>query len=143
MRKEDMTTAELLAEAVGIVCAFVYVGLQIYYGVAYGVSVGQVLMNVAMLILVFVGLTLLQFYPERVNGLTREICSGKVRKLTIHMVGLAKLIFVASLLFTTICDVMGHQLNAGYSLIVVVLIVVITLVYEYRIIKILKNNTKK
>ena len=140
MKKESMTTAELLMEAVGIVCAVIYVGLQIYYGVDYGVSGGQILMNVAMLALVYVGLSLLEIYPERVNGLTREVCSGKVRKLTIHMVGLAKLIFVVSLLFTSICDVMGHQLNTGYSLVVVVLIVVVTLVYEYRIIKILKNR---
>lgn len=143
MKREDMTTAELLMEAVGIVCALIYVGLQIYYGVAYGVSGIQIMMNVVMLILVFAGLTLLQIYPERVNGLTREVCSGKVRRLTIHMVGLAKLIFEVSLLFTTICDVMGHQLNSGYSLVVVVLIVAVTLIYEYKIIKILKNNIKK
>lgn len=143
MKKEDMTTAEIFAEAVGVVCALLYVGLQIYYGVVYGVAGTQIMMNVAMLILVFAGLTLLQVYPERVNGLSREVCSGKVRKLTIHMVGIAKLIFVVSLLFTTICDVMGHQLNSGYSLVVVVLIVVVSLVYEYRIIKILKNNVKR
>ena len=33
MRKDEMTTTDLLLEAVGIVAAFVYLGLQIYYGI--------------------------------------------------------------------------------------------------------------
>lgn len=36
--KEDMTTAGLLAEAVGIVAGLVYIGMQIYYGISYGVA---------------------------------------------------------------------------------------------------------
>ena len=36
MRKDEMTTTDLLLEAVGIVAAFVYLGLQIYYGIIYG-----------------------------------------------------------------------------------------------------------
>ena len=32
MKKEEMTTVDFLLEAVGIVAALVYLGLQIYYG---------------------------------------------------------------------------------------------------------------
>lgn len=56
---------------------------------------------------------------ERVNNLPKEICSGKIRKYTIHMVRAVKLIFVLSLLFTSICDVAGVQINKGYSLVTV------------------------
>lgn len=142
MRKNEMTWIAMLAEAVGIVSALLYLGLQIYYGFAYGVNFLNVAMNVAAMILVYTGLTLLQVYPERVNGLTREVCSGTVRKYTVRMVRLAKLIFVVSLLFTSICDVLGEQINTGYSLVVVALIVITALYYEYKIIRIIRNQKK-
>ena len=140
MRKDEMTTTDLLLEAVGIVAAFVYLGLQIYYGIIYGAELISILMNGVMLILVYVGLTLLCFYPEKVNGLTKEACTGKVRIYTIHMVRAVKLIFVISLLFTSICDVMGVQLNGGYSLVAVALIVAVTVFYEVKIIRILRKR---
>lgn len=143
MKKDDITMGGMLAEAVGIVSALIYLGLQVYYGAAFGVDFLRIGMNVAALLLVYAGLTLLAVYPERVNGLSREICTGKIRIYTIHMVRAAKLIFVGSLLFTSICDVMGHQLNGGYSLIVVVLIVAAALFYEVKIIRLLKERNKK
>lgn len=143
MKKNEMTWAAMLAEAVGIVSALIYMGLQIYYGFVYGAQVINIGMNVAAMLLVYAGMTLLSVYPERVNGLTREVCSGDVRKYTIRMVRAAKLIFVEGLLFTSICDVMGKQLKAGYSLVVVVLIVAVVAYYEYRIIRIIRHHYKK
>ena len=136
---EEMTTVDFLLEAVGIVAALVYLGLQIYYGIVYGVSFTGIILNAAILILVYVGLTLLARYPERVNNLPKEICSGKIRKYTIHMVRAVKLIFVLSLLFTSICDAAGVQINKGYSLVTVALIVIVTVVYEGKIIKLLRK----
>lgn len=138
-----MTAIDLLAEAAGIVSALIYLGLQIYYGIAYGVNAFHITMNVAALILIYTGLTLQQFYPERVNRLTKEVCSGRIRRYTIQMVRAVKLIIVASLLFTSVCDVMGHQLNKGYSLVVVVLIFAAVAGFEYKIIRILHSNKKK
>ena len=140
MKKEEMTTVDFLLEAVGIVAALVYLGLQIYYGIVYGVSFTGIILNAAILILVYVGLTLLARYPERVNNLPKEICSGKKRKYTIHMVRAVKLIFVLSLLFTSICDAAGVQINKGYSLVTVALIVIVTVVYEGKIIKLLRGK---
>lgn len=140
MKKEEMTMIDLMLEAVGVVSALVYLGLQIYYGISYGVNLITVIMNAAVLILVYLGLTLLTVYPERVNGLSREVCSGQIRKYTIHMVRLIKLIFVLGLLFASICDVMGHQINSGYSIIVVVLVVLTALYYEWKIIRILRKK---
>ena len=124
-----MTNMDFLLEAVGIVAAMIYLGLQIYYGIVYGVAFTGIILNAAILILVYVGLTLLARYPERVNNLPKEICSGKIRKYTIHMVRAVKLIFVLSLLFTSICDAAGVQINKGYSLVTVALIVIVTVVY--------------
>lgn len=135
-----MSTAELLLEAAGIVSAVLYIGLQIYYGILYGSGFLHICLNAAVLLLVYSGLTLLAVYPERVNGLTKEACTGKVRKYTIQMVRSVKLIFVISLLFTSVCDIMGIELNAGYSLVVVVLIVAVALLYENKIIRILKRR---
>lgn len=143
MHRNEMTWQAMLAEAVGIVSALVYLGLQIYYGIVYDVNLWNVVMNVAAMILVYAGLTLLGVYPERVNGLPKEVCSGTVRMYTIRMVRSVKLIFVLGLLFTSICDVVGRQINTGYSLVVVVLIVIVAFYYEYRIIRILRNRNKK
>ena len=139
-RAAHPATVDFLLEAVGIVAALVYLGLQIYYGIVYGVSFTGIILNAAILILVYVGLTLLARYPERVNNLPKEICSGKIRKYTIHMVRAVKLIFVLSLLFTSICDAAGVQINKGYSLVTVALIAVVTVVYEGKIIKLLRGN---
>lgn len=138
-----MTWPAMLAEAVAIVSGVIYLGLEVYYGISYGADMFQTAMNIAAMLLVYAGLTVLTVYPERVNGLTREVCSGDVRMYTLRMVRLAKLIFVEGLLFASICDVMGIEINAGYSLVVVVLIVAVAGYYEYRIIRILRDRQKK
>lgn len=143
MHKNEMTWQAMLAEAVGLVSVVVCLGLQIYYGVFYNVSAVHVLMNVAVLLLVYAGLTLLSIYPERVNGLTKEACSGSVRTYTIRMVRMAKLIFAGGLLFTSICDVMGKELPAACTVLILGLMVAVALYYEYRIIRILRERYKK
>ena len=140
MKKEDMTIIDLLLEAVGIVSALLYIGLQVYYGVSYGANPVTVFMNAAVLVLVYLGLTLLAIYPERVNGLTREVCSGQVRRDTIRMLRIIKIIFVAGLLFASVCDVMGHEMNSGYSIVVVVLVVLTAVYYEGKIIRTLRKK---
>ena len=91
MKKNEMTWQVMLIEAVGIVSAIAYLGLQIYYGIAFHVNPVNLMMNLVFMILVYVGLTLLAVYPERVNGLTREVCSGKIRQYTLRMVGWSSL----------------------------------------------------
>ena len=135
MKKNEMTWQVMLIEAVGIVSAIAYLGLQIYYGIAFHVNPVNLMMNLVFMILVYVGLTLLAVYPERVNGLTREVCSGKIRQYTLRMVRMV--------LFTSVCDALGKELKQGYSLIIVVLIAAIAVYYEGRIIHILKQNNKR
>lgn len=143
MKKEEMTVVDMLLEAVGIVAALVDVGLQIYYGVLYKTNAFQVLMNLLSLILIYAGLTLFACYPEKVNGLSKEACSGTVRTDTIRMVRLIKLIFMAIILFTSVCDVLGTQINSGYSLLAAVLIAGVAGYYEWKIIRTLRKTKGK
>lgn len=140
MKKEDMTTAGLLAEAVGIVAGLVYIGMQIYYGISYGVAAKNIILNVVMLLLVYAGLTLLARYPEKVNSLPKEKCSGMVRRDTLRMLAGVKLIFVLSLLGTSICDVMGIEISSWYSVAVVLLIVGTVFYQEGKIIHTIRRK---
>ena len=96
-----------------------------------------------MVLLVYIGLTLLGIYPERVNGLDIEVCSGKIRSYTIHMVLYIKLIFVLSLVFTSVCDVLGADVDGAYSLITVGIMILIAVLYEIKIFQILRNMRDK
>ena len=143
MRKEDFTVWNAVCESIGIVSTLIYVGLQIYCGILYGAGIFTIFTNVAMVLLVYIGLTLFAFYPERVNGLDPEVCTGKIRSYTIHMVLYIKLVFVFSLVFTSICDVLGADVDGAYSLITVAVIIVIAAFYEIKIIQILRNMRDK
>lgn len=143
MRKEDFTILNAICEAVGIISILLYIGLQIYCGVIYGTGIFTIFTNVAMVLLAYALLTMLTFYPERVNGLDASVCSGKIREFTIHMVLYIKLVFVLSLVFTSICDVMGADVDGAYSLIIVGIIILIAAFYEIKIFKILRNMRDK
>lgn len=145
MKKEEMTMPDMLLEAIGIVAIAAYGGLQIYYGILYTESnaIMQIIMNLLVLILVYLGLTLLQFYPERVNHLTREACIGKMRRYTIVMARYEKLIFAISLLFTSVCDILGLKLHKGGSWAVGILMVAVAVYFESKIIRLIKEKIEK
>ena len=139
MKKNHLSTETLVFEIISAIAALFYMGLQVYYGIVYGAGAVRIVMNVLILIRVYMGLTVLAIYPERVNGLSREVCTGAIRRYTIRMVELIKLVFVLSLLFTSICDALGYRVDAAYSLIVMGLILVVAVVFEVKIIKILRK----
>lgn len=143
MRKEDLTIGNAICEAVGMVATLLYAGLQVYCGILYRVPVLNIATNILMVLLVYIGLVMLVFYPEKVNRLEPEVCTGEVRRLTIHMLLYVKLIFVLSLLFTSICDVMGRDVDGAYSLISSGLMVIIAVGYEIKILRILKNRNEE
>ncbi len=142
MKKNRLSTEELVFEIISAVAALFYMVLQVYYGIVYGAGAMRILMNVLILILVYTGLAMLIRYPELVNGLPREVCTEDIRKYTIRMVELIKLVFVLSLLFTSICDALGYRIDAAYSLIVMAFILMIAVVFEVKIIKILRERKK-
>ena len=140
MKKEDMTPINAVFEAIGIVSSLLYIGLQIYCGMLYGTDVMTIITNIAMVLLVYIGLTVLSNCPEKVNRLDSEVCIGKVRKLTIKMLLYVKLIFVLSLLFTSVCDVIGMALDGAYSLISTGLMIGVAVGYEIKILNLLKEE---
>lgn len=142
MKIKDWTAAGLLTEATALVASLIYLGLQIYYGILYGVVMVKLITNIMVFILVFAGLTLLALFPEKVNRLSVQSCQGKIRQDTIWMVRLIKLIFVLSLLFTSICDILGIQIEAAYSLIAAGMMLATAIFYETRIIRELREQDK-
>lgn len=143
MRKEDLTMGNVICEAVGIVTTLLYVGLQIYCGIFYRVPVIHIVTNIVMVLLVYAGLVMLVLYPEKVNRLEPEVCTGQIRRLTIHMLLYVKLVFIISLLFTSICDVMGKDVDGAYSLISVGIMILIAVGYEIKIFQILKDMNEE
>ena len=131
MKKEEMTLLDLLLEALGIIGLLFYIGFQIYYGILYSVPIVTIIVNVLIMVLVYALLTGLCFFPEKVNGIKREMCKGKIKHYTIEMLRTIKLIFTLCLVFTSVCDVMGIEIQKGYSIIVVIAILVVAVYFLY------------
>ncbi len=140
MKREDMTSANAVCEAIGIVSSLLYIGLQIYCGILYETDMITIIMNIVMVVLVYVGITLLSVSPEKVNRLDPEVCTGKVRRLTIQMLLYVKLVFILSLLIPSVCDVLGVAVDSAYSLISTGLMIAIAVGYELKILKLLKEE---
>ena len=143
MRKEDITWVAMLMEAVSLVSAIIDIGLQIYCGVSYGATPMNIAMNLVMLIVIYAGFTMLSIYPEWVNHLHRGVCSGDVRKYTLRMVRISKMIIVAGLLLASISDVMGKALPAWCTIAVAICMIATIVYYEYKIIRILRERYKR
>ena len=98
MKKEDLTVPAIFAEAIGMILGIVYIGLQIYYGIVYKVAPYKFICNIAGVVLIYVGLSLVSCQPEKINRLPKEVCVGKVRKYSIRMIRLVKLVFIIGLM---------------------------------------------
>lgn len=140
MRREDMTVPVLLLEAVTLVLAIGYIVLQIFYGFMYHIAAYKFIMNVLAMFLIYAALTILCIYPERVNRLPREAFTPDIRRLTLWMLRLVKLVFIAGILVPSVFDVAGFEMKEATSLIVIGLLIATVLLYEYRIFRILRNR---
>ena len=60
-----MTFASAVLEAIDAILALAYIGLQIYYGVCYHIQVFKFVANILVLLLVYIAITWLQHYPEK------------------------------------------------------------------------------
>lgn len=140
MRKEDLSVPALLMEAVELILGIVYIGLQIYYGIMYHVSPARYIGNIACLLLLYLLLTILSCHPEKIHRIPEQMCVGEVRKLSIRMVRLVKLIFVVGLLIPCVCDTLGITVKEAYSLLVIGTILIVSVYYEVRILKIMRDH---
>ena len=140
MKKEDLTVPAILAEAVGILLCILYIGLQIFYGINYHVAPYKYICNIVGLVLVYAGLTILSNHPERINRISAQMCVGKIRIYSLRMLRLIKLIFVVGLMIPCVADVIGRQMQDVYSLIIIGLLLLVTIYYEYKIILTIRKN---
>ena len=139
MRKNEWSGIAVLVEITSAILEMIYLVLQIYYGLSYGVQPYKWILNILMSLLVYTGLQLLVFYPERINRLSPEICVGEVRKFSIRMVRLIKFVFVAGLMIPSVADAFGVFVPEAYSLIVILCMLVLAGFYEIKIIRLLKK----
>ena len=142
MNKKDMTALGAVGAALGILLVAGYLAIQIFYGVSYHIPPSRLICNLALALLVYGFLTMLGFYPEFVNQLPKDRCQGPVRKDTLAMVRIEKLLFMAALLVPSVSDALGHPMDGAYSLIAIGLMLVVALVFEIRIIRQLHKNDK-
>ena len=138
MNKRDMTKFDIFVEIVCGILLMVSVSLQVIYSVLHSLSIFSLIINVLIVVLVYIGLSMLSCYPEKVNAIPQEICIGNIRRYPIKMIRYAKLIFVASLVVPEVCDLLEHTLGQWYSFVVVVLIVGEIIYYEIKIIKLIR-----
>ena len=139
MRKRDITVVSAVMEEVSIIVAIAYIGWHIYYGVYYHVQPYKFIANILVLVLIYFGISWVQFYPEKLNHIPASVCEGKIRRYSLRLLFLVKFIFTAGLLVPCVFDVLGIGIRDAYSLIIVGLIIVVSVYYEYRIITELRN----
>lgn len=140
MKWQDWSIPAVIGEAVDILSLIAYIGLQIYYGSVYHVTWYMVGVNLLTACLIYVALTLLAVYPERINRIPQELCRGEVRKLSLRMVRFDKLIFLVGLLIPCIFDVAGMELPTVYNAGIIILMIFTAVYYEVRILMILKDR---
>ena len=77
MRKRDITVVSAVMEAMSIIFAIAYIGLQIYYGVYYHVQPFKFIANILVLVLIYFGISWVQFYPEKLNHIPASVCEDR------------------------------------------------------------------
>ncbi len=140
MKKEDLSVVALLFEAIDLILLVAYVGLQIYYGIFYHIPIQKYAVNILVLVIIYIGLSILSNYPEQLNRIPAYRCVGDVRKYSLRMIRIMKFVFIAGLLVPSVCDAFGYGIRDNYSVIFIVIAALDAIYYEYRILTILRNE---
>ena len=139
MGKKDPEVWEIIIEAITAVAVCVFFGLQIYYAYIYESGILTMFYHLAPVVLLYVGMTVLQIYPELLNG-SSEVLQEAVRMYAVRMVRNIKLLLVFGILLPSAADVLGISVDEAYSLLVLAGILGNI---GYYILRIYKYNTKK
>ena len=137
-----MTVGALLAETASIILVIAYIIFQIMYLYKYPMMTISGMIHIAVIILIYLFFTVLSVYPEWIHRLQANQCKGSIRKYSLRMVRSLKLLLIVGLLIPSIYDVMGKEMRPVYSLILIGILVILVVYYEYQIIRILRNNRK-
>lgn len=125
---------EIIVETVTVIAVVVFVGLQVYYGYVYESSLLTILYHLLPIALLYMGLLLLQMFPETLNG-SREPLPKMVRVYAVRMIRISKLFVILGMLVPSIADVLGIQMNSAYSLVIMGGVLGTITYYFYRIFK--------
>ena len=140
MEKKDLEVWEIVTEVLTAAAAVVFFGLQVYYKYLYESGIVTLLYHLLPVLLLYTGMTVLQMFPELLNGRGSEPLLGKVRIYAIRMVRNIKFMLVLGMLIPSVGDAVGAGVNAAYSLLVMAGILLDIGYYLYRI---FQYNSKK
>lgn len=132
MGKKDPEVWEIIIEAITAVAVCVFFGLQIYYAYIYECGILTMFYHLAPVVLLYVGMTVLQIYPELLNG-SSEVLQEAVRMYAVRMVRNSKLLLIVGVLAPSIADAISVEMNAAYSLFIMVGVIGTIGYYIFRI----------
>lgn len=118
MKEKEWKIWEIVIETVTVTALIVFLGLQIYYGYIYERSLMTLLYHLLPNLCLYAGMTVLQIFPELLNGWGSEPLQGKVRTYGVRMVRNCKMLVILGMLFPSAADALGIEIDAAYSLLV-------------------------
>lgn len=140
MNRLNMSKKAKVFEIIIVAIILIYISLQIIYGIRYHVPPVNFIVNIMAVIVVYVVETYLYLYPWKMNRLSEEECAGAVRKYSLHMIQILKFVFNAGLLVPCVFDIRGVEMKEGFSVILIFLLIIIAVFYEWKIFQELRNK---
>ena len=131
--KNEWRIWEIIIETITVIAVIVFVGLQIYYGYIYERSVMTLLYHLLPVLFLYAGMTVLQMYPELLNGNSGEPLQGKVHMYGVRMVRNCKMLVIFGMLFPSAADALGIEMDAAYSLLIMAGVLGTIVYYQVRI----------
>ena len=139
--KKEWQMWEIVIETITVIASLLFLGLQIYYGYIYERSLITLLYHLLPVVLLYAGMTVLQMFPELLNGCSGDPLQGKVRIYGVRMVRNCKMLVILGMLCPSAADALGIEMNAAYSLFVMAGILGTIVYYLVRIYQ--YNSAKK
>ena len=131
--KKESELFEIVIETVTALAILIYIGLQIYYAYTYESSITVVLYHFLPVLFLYIGMTMLQIFPEYLNGIKSEPLKGMVRVYAVHMVRINKMFLIIGMLLPSIADALGIRMNPAYSLLLMGCVLGTIVYYLYKI----------
>lgn len=116
--KKEWKIWEIVIETVTVTAVLVFLGLQIYYGYYYKRSMLTLLYRLLPVLCLYAGMTVLQIFPELLNGGGSEPLQGRVHTYGVRMVRNCKMFVILGMLFPSAADALGVEMDAAYSLLI-------------------------
>lgn len=140
MNRLNMSKRAKIVEAIIIAIMLIYISLQIIYGIRYHIPPLSFIINIMAVVVVYGLESYLYVYPWKMNRLSEEECVGNVRKYSLHLIQAIKFVFNAGLLVPCIFDIKGIELKEGFSVILIFLLIIIAVCYEWKIFQELRSK---